>query len=185
MRDELTGIGSRRMLQMRLDLAWKEWRRRGLSFGVIMIDVDHFKKVNDRLGHEMGDRVLQMVANSLSGGLRAHDFVGRWGGEEFLALIGGEDGQQGLAGAAERLRMLVESSIIFLDPHDRQMEDSVRVTISLGAALVQPGDTLESLLARADRALYRGKAGGRNRVELDLPVAHGVSGVESASMGAV
>lgn len=166
LRDPLTGVGNRRMLHLRMDLAWKEWQRRGLPFGLALIDVDHFKQVNDRLGHKMGDQALQMVARTLAGGLRAMDYVGRWGGEEFLAVISSEN-EAALEEVGERLRMLVERSIIFLDEDDRRVENSLRVTVSVGLAQIFPGETIDALLARADRALYHAKAAGRNRAVLD------------------
>lgn len=165
MLDPLTGIGNRRMIHARLELADHDWAQRGVLYGMVMADIDHFKMVNDAFGHETGDRVLKMVAASMSAGLRAHDYLGRWGGEEFVALICGIDAS-GLEAAAERLRMLVERSVIFPDHDDRRDETGVGVTISLGAALVQPGDTLDSLLERADRALYASKSMGRNRVTM-------------------
>lgn len=163
--DPLTEIGNRRMLDLRLEMAMREWEQHGVPFGVVMIDVDLFKKFNDTYGHEIGDRVLKMVASSLSSGLRSLDFVGRYGGEEFLAVIGSVDAAA-LANTAERLRILVERSVIFLNHEEREHETGIRVTVSLGAAAAQPGETLNSLVARADACLFRSKQTGRNRLTM-------------------
>lgn len=165
MLDPLTGIGNRRMIQSRLSAGLAEWEKHSQPFGVLMIDIDHFKQVNDTYGHDVGDRVLKMVTASLASGLRAYDYIGRWGGEEFLVLVANVD-DAGLRGIAERLRMLVERSAIFLDHNDRRPERSVAVTVSLGGALMQPGETLDSLIKTADRNLYECKASGRNRVKI-------------------
>ena len=161
--DPLTGIGNRRMIQNRLEAVLVEWEKHHLPFGVLMVDIDHFKQVNDTHGHDIGDQALKMVTTSLTNGLRAYDYIGRWGGEEFLVLVGDVE-EDGLRVIAERLRMLVERSIIFLDPANRQKDRSIAVTVSLGGALMRPGETLESLIKSADRNLYACKAAGRNRV---------------------
>lgn len=161
--DPLTEIGNRRMLELRLEMAMREWERSGVPFAVLMIDVDHFKRVNDTYGHETGDRVLKMVASSLSSGLRTHDFLGRYGGEEFVAVINEIDAGD-LVPTAERLRILVERSVIFQNHEQRQEEAGICVTVSLGGALIQPGESLNSLLARADAGLFRSKESGRNRL---------------------
>lgn len=165
MLDPLTGIGNRRMIQSRLSAGLLEWEKRNQPFGVLMVDIDHFKQVNDTFGHVIGDKVLKMVTASLSSGLRTYDYIGRWGGEEFLVLVANID-EVGLRGIAERLRMLVERSVIFLDHNNRRPDRSVAVTVSLGGALMQPGETLDSLIKTADRNLYECKSSGRNRVKI-------------------
>ena len=163
--DALTGVGNRRMIESRLQAGLKEWENQNQPFGVLMIDIDYFKRVNDTYGHDTGDQVLKMVSASLSNGLRSYDYIGRWGGEEFLVLAAGVD-EETLRTIAERLRMLVERSVIFLDHNNRQRDQSaaVRVTVSIGGALMQPGETLEGIIQNADRNLYACKAAGRNRV---------------------
>jgi diguanylate cyclase (GGDEF)-like protein len=161
--DPLTGIGNRRMILNRLDTVLEQWSKHNLTFGVLLIDIDHFKQVNDSYGHDIGDHVLKMVTSSLSYGLRSHDYIGRWGGEEFLAVVP-EVSEPDLRAIAERLRMLVEQSIIFLDPSDRRKDRSVMVTVSLGGAVMKPGETLDSLIKCADRNMYACKEAGRNRV---------------------
>jgi diguanylate cyclase (GGDEF)-like protein len=163
MLDPLTGVGNRRMIQSHLFTVLEEWEKHSLPFGLLMVDIDHFKQVNDTHGHVIGDQVLKMVTSSLSSGLRLYDYIGRWGGEEFLILVANVD-KEGLRVIAERLRMLVERSIIFLDHNERSMDRSIAVTVSLGGALMKPGETLDSLIKCADRNLYECKAAGRNRV---------------------
>lgn len=155
--DALTGLGNRRLLGRRLEACLGEAESAQLSFGVLLMDIDHFKQFNDTYGHAVGDEVLRIVAGTLRHSLRTTDFVGRWGGEEFLAVILEVD-EGKLAAVANKLRGLVAQSGFSHDPARS------RVTISVGAALWRPGDTLASLLERADGALYQSKAAGRNRV---------------------
>lgn len=163
MLDPLTGVGNRRMIQNRLTAREREWEKHAQPFGVLMVDIDHFKHINDTYGHDTGDRVLKMVTASLASGLRSYDSIGRWGGEEFLVLVANVD-HDGLAVIAERLRMLVERSVIFFDHDDRRMQRSVAVTVSIGGAMVKPGAKLEELIHCADQNLYQAKGAGRNRV---------------------
>ncbi len=165
MLDLLTGIGNRRMAEARLETAEREWQAAKIPYGLLMVDIDHFKKINDRFGHEIGDRALRMVAQSLSNGLRSYDFLGRWGGEEFLAIIENTDLAE-LALVAERMRLLVESSLIFIDEIDRRLDAAVRVTVSIGGALAEAGEAPAALLARADQHMYLSKQAGRNCVSL-------------------
>ena len=122
--------------------------------------MDHFKKVNDTHGHEIGDEVLRMVARTLGGNLRSVDSFGRWGGEEFIAVITNTS-REYLCMVAERSRRLVAESELRAGPHH------VRVTVSIGATMAHAGDTIESLVDRADGLLYRAKASGRNRVKFE------------------
>lgn len=163
-RDPLTGIANRRAGQFHLGLAAREFELNEIPYAVLMIDVDFFKQVNDQYGHDNGDLVLKMVAASLSSGVRAVDFICRWGGEEFVGILRGVDAQS-LPGAAERLRMMVDKSFLYL-ADDQAQEKSIHVTVSIGAALAQRGEPPEAVLARADRGLYQSKADGRNRVTL-------------------
>jgi diguanylate cyclase (GGDEF)-like protein len=166
--DALTGVANRRFLDRELDARFSEFRRDGWSFGVLMCDVDRFKLFNDEHGHDTGDRVLKMVAASLAGNCRPYDLVGRWGGEEFLVIVGHAD-RAGVRQCANRARALVAASDIEADGK------LLRVTISVGASVVRASDDAASLVARADELLYRSKADGRNRVTVEdgLP---GISG---------
>jgi diguanylate cyclase (GGDEF)-like protein/PAS domain S-box-containing protein len=158
--DAMTGLGNRRYAELCASDALNEQRTGGQGFGVLMLDVDHFKRVNDSYGHASGDRVLRMVGWTLANAVRRNDAASRWGGEEFLVVCPGTD-RALLAEVAERVRALIERSWISLEDGRR-----VSVTVSIGGALARPGDNLETLVARADERLYAGKAGGRNRVEI-------------------
>ncbi|WP_407571017.1 diguanylate cyclase [Deinococcus altitudinis] len=126
------------------------------TFSVVLLDIDHFKSVNDTFGHASGDTVLRAVAEVLQSFLRQRDLAGRWGGEEFVLVLPGVPLTQ--AGRiAERLRQRIESADVLKD---------CRVTASFGVTCWQPGDSLEAVMGRADSAMYRAKHLGRNRVEL-------------------
>lgn len=157
--DPQTRIGNRRYFDLIADSRFKEMERYSRPLGIIMADIDHFKLVNDTYGHPAGDRVLSMVAGTLQHGVRPLDSVVRWGGEEFVLLCPNVTPAP-LAEIAERVRMLVERSWLDLEDGRR-----VSVTISLGAAMVVKGDSVESAVGRADALMYRAKEGGRNRVE--------------------
>jgi len=155
--DPLTGLGNRRYLQIIAESRFKAVEEGGAGFGLFMADIDHFKRVNDRYGHTVGDQVLKMVASSLSSAVRPLDAAVRWGGEEFILLCpnvpAGKIGEMG-----ERLRLMVENSWIHLD--EREI---LAVTVSIGTARATKGDTLESIVTRADKRLYEAKNSGRNR----------------------
>ncbi len=154
--DPLTGLPNRRALMARLDAELHAARRHGHALSAALIDIDHFKRINDQFGHADGDQVLQAIGPLLQGELRASDHLGRWGGEEFL-LVCSHASQAACAELAERLRAAVEA---FDFPH------GARVTISVGVATLQAGEDMQGLVGRADKALYAAKEQGRNRVVL-------------------
>ncbi len=162
MLDPLTGLGNRRFAEQELTHRLDELSRYGWNFGVIFVDVDRFKAVNDRWGHEVGDEVLKMVARDLQVDLRETDRVCRWGGEEFLAIVLNVD-EHRLLYVANKLRYLVEQSGFERDGAP------VRVTVSVGATMAKPGESREQLVARADELMYHSKRSGRNRVSTRLP----------------
>ncbi len=155
--DPLTELGNRRMAESQLSRQMAALERHGRPFGLLLIDVDHFKRVNDTWGHAAGDAVLSTLGRTLGATLREEDFVGRWGGEEFLALVAEAD-EERLRAAGERFRRMVEHS------SPRHGDSTIPVTISLGGALARRGEDRSSLLKRADRQLYLSKAAGRNRL---------------------
>jgi len=158
--DPLTEAYNREFLQQRLPRAVEHADRRGEPLAVAMIDIDHFKDVNDRFGHEVGDRVLTEVAGRLRAAIRAGDLLVRYGGEEFLVLLPGSDAIKA-AEIAERMRLKMES-----DPMQSGAV-TVDVRISVGVAEHRRGaDTASQLVRRADTALYAAKGRGRNRVEV-------------------
>ncbi len=155
--DPLTRLANRRHVEATLEKRLKEMSRYGWGLGVLFIDVDYFKRINDTRGHQIGDDVLRLAAKTMQASLRPFDFLGRWGGDEFIALVVNVSEAE-LFRIADRMRALVEKSEYDFSG------DELDVTISIGAALAARGDTPEDLLARADRSLYRSKRCGRNRV---------------------
>jgi diguanylate cyclase (GGDEF)-like protein/PAS domain S-box-containing protein len=153
--DPLTGIGNRSHMEVKIKTSVQEFQQDRIPFGILFIDIDHFKSVNDRYGHNVGDKVLHAVANTLRHNLRDTDTCGRWGGEEFLAVVFNVDNEE-IAYIAEKLRILVEQTYISTD------DGSLNVSVSIGATRVRRGDTLESLVHRADQLMYQSKAKGRN-----------------------
>lgn len=158
--DPLTLVANRRFAEATLAVNLGEVKRLGWRLGIILADVDLFKEVNDTYGHVTGDRALRTIAATMAGAVRIYDLVARWGGEEFMVICPGIDAAD-LARLANRLRMLVSRSELRLD--DGQ---SLSLSISIGATIATTDDTIESLIARADAALYRSKAEGRNRVTM-------------------
>lgn len=158
--DNLTGLSNRKHLEGELDARFQEQRRYGLSFGVLFIDVDFFKKINDTRGHEAGDRALKTLANTLRANTRSYDLFGRWGGEEFVGIVRNID-RAILKKVAERFRILAEKTII------QNGEASFSITVSIGATLATPQDSPAALIQRADQLMYRSKQQGRNRVTVD------------------
>jgi two-component system cell cycle response regulator len=155
--DALTGLPNRRQLAERLAEMGSASSRHGRPLGVLMLDIDHFKRVNDRAGHEAGDYVLREFAARLQRLPRLEDVVGRWGGEEFLALLPDTD----LAGA--RLLGGRVLTAIASEPFELPDGTTLAVTVSIGCAVEIARDA-EKLVARADAALYEAKAAGRNRL---------------------
>lgn len=158
--DALTGIGNRKHLEGRLSAVIAENRNNASPAGLLFMDVDHFKQVNDAYGHNTGDNVLRMVANTIRYALRGTDTIGRWGGEEFIAILYDMQEIEALQAAAEKVRTLVEHSR--LDVNGR----GLAVTVSVGGTLLCPDDTPELLVQRADQLMYRSKQAGRNRVTI-------------------
>jgi diguanylate cyclase (GGDEF)-like protein/PAS domain S-box-containing protein len=155
--DPLTLVGNRKHLEHRLRGALLEFQYSNIPFGILFIDIDNFKAFNDEYGHIIGDKVLHVVANTLRHNLRDTDTAGRWGGEEFLAIVFDVEEEE-IKTLAEKLRLLVKQTII---PAKGRIPS---ITISVGGTIVQPNDTLESLIHRADKLMYKSKAGGKNRV---------------------
>ncbi len=157
--DPLTQLANRRYIEMNLHSRLEELRRYQWPFGILFLDIDHFKLINDTCGHAMGDEILRMVARTFTANMRTSDIVGRWGGEEFVAIVRNID-YQNLYNFAERLRILVAES------HLIKESAVIQVTISIGGTLACADDTVESLLQRADQLMYQSKTAGRNRVTL-------------------
>jgi two-component system cell cycle response regulator len=156
--DALTGIWNRveilDMLRRELDRASRSYS----STGLLMLDVDHFKRINDTYGHQTGDEVLKEVTRRITKAVRTYDSIGRYGGEEFLILLPGCSREQ-IDQGAERVRAAVDDGPIFVD------ESAVSVTVSIGAAVTACSTSAEEMLSAADIALYQAKI-GRNRTVL-------------------
>jgi diguanylate cyclase (GGDEF)-like protein len=154
--DYLTGVANRRTVSDLLQRALEQTQQSGAVVSVILLDIDHFKSVNDLFGHAIGDMVLVQACSILQGQLRASDMLGRWGGEEFLIVASSTDAAEA-AQMAERLRMVIAK-------HTFEQVGQLAASFGVATSLLQ--DTPESLVKRADEALYLAKQSGRNRVEV-------------------
>jgi diguanylate cyclase (GGDEF)-like protein len=161
--DFLTGLANRRAFFEQAESARLLATRLNKPIALMMLDIDHFKQLNDRFGHASGDEALVLFADTARGALRDHDIMGRLGGEEFALALPGTD-LDGALQAAERLRIAVNQAPLITSGSGYMM------TVSVGVVLVEPGEALTAALARADHALYAAKAGGRNRVEVGAPL---------------
>ena len=157
--DPLTGCANRLALDERFDEEMARFKRHGRIFSLALVDVDHFKKVNDTFGHQMGDNCLREIARKLGTGLRQTDFLARYGGEEFVLILPETSLSQAMK-VAEKQRGLIQRTKFLVKGH------KVPVTVSMGVTEVHKGDNgLPSALQRADKAMYRAKQAGRNRIE--------------------
>jgi diguanylate cyclase (GGDEF)-like protein/PAS domain S-box-containing protein len=156
-KDDLTKIYNRRYLDFHLNQALEEAREFNQSFGILFIDIDHFKGVNDTYGHNVGDGVLKVIAHTLRSNLRPNDLVGRWGGEEFIAIINSDDIKT-IEMVAERLRQLSSHSVY------KYKGEDIQVTVSIGGTLLKMNEPIKSLIERADKNMYEAKSRGRNKV---------------------
>ncbi len=154
--DSLTGLANRRYLESLFRSRLEELSRNNWQFGALFADIDNFKSINDRYGHDVGDQVIKMVGRTLDTSSRYFDVVGRWGGEEFVAIISNAEEKE-LVEIGERMRTLVEHSML-------NVPEYLFVTVSVGGAQAVLGDTIESLVRRADEKLYQAKKSGKNRL---------------------
>ena len=155
--DNLTQLANRNYIEREVQSRFEEKKRFNVPFGVIFMDIDHFKQFNDKYGHDCGDRVLTQTAGIMQNSLRTLDSVARWGGEEFLILLPGASGIE--AGeVAEKLRKKIENT------HCNCEQLSLKITITFGVGEYKEEDSLKQTVKRADSALYEGKAAGRNQV---------------------
>jgi diguanylate cyclase (GGDEF)-like protein len=170
--DALTGVANRRRMERTLENYLAEGYVARAPGVLLLLDVDHFKKVNDTCGHEAGDAVLRTVARTLEGCVRVGDTVGRWGGEEFVVLLAATTREQGKE-IAERLRCQVERTVTRVGEQEMGErgigergigERGIVVTCSVGGAVIEDGDTVRTLVRRSDEQMYRAKKEGRNRV---------------------
>ena len=163
--DSLTQLANRRRIQEKLTSHLERFRRNGTPFSVLLVDADHFKRINDSAGHAVGDKVLFELGSIFKRLLRTVDAAGRYGGEEFLIILDETRGEKALQ-TAERIRLVVESAGVSAD------ETTVRFTVSIGVAEISAGEDEDQLIVRADNALYQAKREGRSRSVLaPLPKA--------------
>ena len=157
--DKLTQIANRHHIEREIHSRLEEKKRFDVPFGVLFMDIDHFKNFNDTYGHDVGDEVLKFVAKTFIANSRPFDLYGRWGGEEFIGILRNINAKN-LELQGNRLRTLIENSYIM---HEGKR---LSVTISIGASIVVENDTIDSLIKRADNLLYKSKASGRNCLTL-------------------
>lgn len=155
--DALTGLPNRRHVLSRLNVLLRDGRLRARPIALMFLDLDHFKQLNDRHGHGVGDDALCATARALENGLRDQDLLGRYGGEEFVIALPGSDRETAVA-VAEGLRLAVAQIAL------PEADAGLTITASIGLVMRMPGEQAESLLERADHAMYQAKAQGRNRV---------------------
>ncbi|MEO0003532.1 MAG: hypothetical protein RLZZ22_1224, partial [Pseudomonadota bacterium] len=158
-RDPLTSIYNRRSFLILLDKSVNLMQRMQSPLSLLMMDLDHFKRINDTWGHGSGDQTLRHFVRLVSDHLRSEDVIGRVGGEEFVIFLP-NTGLEAAAGVAERLRALIESQPV------AGAQGPIALTVSIGVTLIARDESQETALQRVDQAMYRAKAKGRNRVEL-------------------
>jgi two-component system cell cycle response regulator len=162
--DGLTGLYNRHYLNVHLGNMVKQSLKNERKFALMIMDMDHFKSVNDTYGHDAGDMVLKQLAGLITNAARATDLAARFGGEEFVVLMP-ETSEEASLGAANRMREMVERT-----PFSVGNNKTINLTISIGIAnLIKTGDSAENLIKRADEALYEAKHSGRNRVKAAIP----------------
>lgn len=160
MLDPLTGVKNRKTFDLEIDRHVRAANESGEPVALIMADVDHFKKFNDRWGHQTGDHVLRLVADVMNANVKGQDVLARYGGEEFAIILPGTSLQNAVM-LANRIRSAVEARRL---KKRRTDEDLGLITLSMGASVLRWGDTIETLVERADACLYAAKKAGRNRV---------------------
>lgn len=156
--DPLTHLYNRTFMDYQIQSNINEANTFNIGLGILFIDIDYFKNINDTYGHPIGDKVLQTIAKTLSLNVRSHDFVGRYGGEEFLILCRDID-RPSLQMVAQKLRLLVQGATTFTNDNK-----PINVTISIGGAIYKNTLTQDTWIQHADKAMYQAKANGRNRV---------------------
>ena len=154
--DPLTGLGNRRYFDRAIEPLFEELETHSKPFSVMVFDIDHFKRVNDILGHDMGDQILKEIAARLVTNMRAVDVVARYGGEEFMIAMPETSIDDALV-AADRVRALIAGTPVYVDG------EALQITTSVGVAEVESGENLRDVFKRADDALYKAKQEGRNK----------------------
>ncbi|WP_432797671.1 diguanylate cyclase [Poriferisphaera sp. WC338] len=175
--DPLTQLPNRRYIESFIESKFEEQKRHQWPFAIIMFDIDRFKNINDSFGHNFGDQIIKLVSKTLHHATRQYDLIGRWGGEEFISVISHAKPDK-LYNTADRMRIMIEQSSI------KHQDRPFSTTVSVGATLAKPDDTLPSIINRADTLLYQSKHAGRNRTTTDLhdePASLSLSVLEKTS----
>ncbi|MBC8285626.1 MAG: GGDEF domain-containing protein, partial [Nitrospinae bacterium] len=159
--DSLTNVLNRNAYNLKIGQLFHEYKRYKEPWALLVLDIDFFKKFNDKYGHKTGDKVLKSVAATIKNSIRESDSVFRYGGEEFVAVLS-RINEQTTKALSEKIRKAIEKDY-YVDG-----ENELQVTISIGAAIIGENDTEISLFERADKALYQAKSNGRNQVKLDV-----------------
>ncbi|ACI20121.1 GGDEF domain-containing protein [Dictyoglomus thermophilum] len=159
--DELTGVLNRRGLNFFLRKQINNFKKNKKAFGVLFMDIDNFKEINDRYGHNVGDKVLKMLSETLKNNLRTEDMVARYGGDEFVVILQVGDINT-LESLTKRIKNLIENS--FLEEAGR----IIKITVSVGGTLIRENDTMNTLLKRADELMYQSKKEGKNLYKISL-----------------
>lgn len=158
--DPLTNIYNRRYIDFHLTKSKEESDEFNTTFGILFLDLDDFKIINDSHGHDAGDEILKLVSRTIQSNIRSNDKIGRWGGEEFLAIIK-IDNLESLEKIANKLRLLVSKSY-----HKMSNDDLLKVTISIGGTMYLPGEPILEAVKRADTYMYESKENGKNKVTI-------------------
>ncbi len=166
--DPLTQVANRGSIERTLPRLIEEARRANRPLSLAMVDLDHFKRINDTFGHLVGDRVLLFTAQMLLKGVRESDFVARYGGEEFVVALPGANLAQSVTRLDALVRQIADDAYQYTADSEAR---TLRFTVSCGVAELIPDDTMTSLVARADEALLEAKRRGRNRVQINKPRA--------------
>lgn len=159
--DKLTELPNRRYLESILESRFREFEKLHLTFGILFIDIDNFRNFNNTYGHNIGDKVLRVAANTFLSAIRKTDFVGRWGGEEFIGIFPMVSRLE-LEAIAEKIRVLVENSVIRENNGSRYS-----ITVSIGGTIINDNDDIETIIKRADENMYISKKNGRNSATID------------------
>ena len=159
--DKLTELPNRRYLESILESRFREFEKLHLTFGILFIDIDNFRNFNNTYGHNIGDKVLRVAANTFLSAIRKTDFVGRWGGEEFIGIFPMVSKLE-LETIAEKIRVLIENSVIRENNGSRYS-----ITVSIGGTIINDNDDIETIIKRADENMYISKKNGRNSATID------------------
>ncbi|TDT72271.1 PAS domain S-box-containing protein/diguanylate cyclase (GGDEF)-like protein [Hypnocyclicus thermotrophus] len=157
--DKLTGIPNRRYFEAQFDSKLLNYKKTNIKFAIAILDIDQFKKVNDIYGHDVGDKILKIISNTLISNIEPTEVVARFGGEEFMLLLN-ENNLDKLIFKIDKIRTLIENSGFKVKKDEKEFE--VKVTVTIGATIIEKNDDFDSVYSKIDKFLYEGKNSGRN-----------------------